>query len=426
MHALLRKRYSRPRPPPGRESKIFLYRIPTQGERPLSFTVEGLPDTIELDTETGILRGTSPEQVGEYRMTFHSRNAHGQDTRAFTLVVGETLALTPPTGWNHWGGHASNISDAVIRSAADLFAERGLADAGFQFIGIDDCWMRMDPAEHERILRENDETYLRKHNGIDFDKTVGRPRDDEGNVLPNGFFPDMKELVEGIHAYGLHAGIYSSPGPMTCQRLVGSADHEQQDAEQYAAWGFDLLKYDQCSAGLRIRELKESEPGFQISTFWRTMAAYLERTDRDFVFNLCQYGGDAPWTWAPDIGVHTWRIGGDLNHNVRDYFDQALRIATELREFNKPGQWNDPDFIYVGRQVQTRDNHFVDSSPTGLDSNQEYQYVTLWAMVCAPFFFSTDVSHISDFTIGLLTNPEVMDICQDERAHTGEVVREED
>jgi alpha-galactosidase len=282
-------------------------------------------------------------------MTVYARNESGEDSRPFSLVVGDTLALTPPTGWNHWGGHASIISAEIIRAAADFFLEKGLADVGFRFIGIDDCWMRMSPETHESIFSDPElkAEYMRKHVGIDFEKTVGPTRDAQ-------------------------------------------------------------------------------DPPVHPKTFWRPMAEYLEQTERDFVYNLCQYGGDDPWTWAPGIGVHTWRIGGDLNHYVSDYFDQAMRIARELRRYNGLGQWNDPDFIYVGRQVQTRDNHFVESSPTELDTNQEYQYVTLWAMVCAPFFFSTDVMNVSDFTINLLRNPEVMAVNQDELAHTAEVIRDAD
>ncbi len=408
-----------------RPDKAFVYRIPTQGARPMVFEVEGLPPSLTLDAGRGILGGRSPRQRGAYRMTLHARNGQGRAWRGFVLVVGDQLALTPPTGWNHWGGHASNISDGIIRSAADLFVQGGLADVGYQFIGLDDGWMRMAPAEYERIQREKDEGYLRKHRGLDFARTVGAPRDAGGNILPNGLFPDMKGLADYIHGFGLRAGIYSSPGPMTCQSLEGSAGHEEQDARQFAAWGYDLLKYDECSAGKLIAQARRERPDFELATFWRPMVASIEQTDRDLVFNLCQYGAGDPWRWAPGIGVQTWRTGGDLNHHLERYFDQALRIATTLRAFNGPGHWNDPDFLYVGRQVQTRGNHFVAAADSGLDSNQEYQYVSLWAMVCAPMFFSTDVNHVSDFTLGLLSNPEVMAINQDELGHTAEVLENE-
>ena len=147
----------------------------------------------------------------------------------------------------------------------------------------------------------------------------------------------MKALTGYIHGYGLKAGIYSSPGPYTCQGFAGSLGHERQDAEQYARWGFDLLKYDQCSGGQVMGKLKQEKPGFKTADFWEPMAGAIRDQDRDILFNLCQYGKDAPWKWAPDLGIQTWRTGGDLNHNVRSYFKQALRLATDLRAFSKPG-----------------------------------------------------------------------------------------
>jgi alpha-galactosidase len=407
-----------------RPGKKFIYRIPTQGERPIRFSVEGLPDSFELDAEQGIITGTVPQKRADYALVFAAENGHGKAERPFRLVVGDKLALTPPTGWNHWGGHASNISDEIIRAAAELFIKRGLADVGFQYIGIDDCWMRLSPAEYRNVTKDPDGFYMMKHKGIDFDKMVGEPRDAAGNIIPNGYFPDMKGLVDDIHALGLKAGIYSSPGPLTCQNLEGSRGHEEQDAKQYAEWGFDLLKYDRCTAGGIINQLKKKEnPLPLLKEFWRAMVGFLEETDRDIVVNLCQYGHNESWKWAPSIGVQSWRISGDLNHHINDYFKAALRIATDLREYSQPGQWNDPDFMYVGRQVQTRFNHFAQSQPTGLTGNQEYQYVSLWAMICAPFFFSTDVLHVDDFTIGLLSNPDVMDISQDELGRVAGVIR---
>jgi alpha-galactosidase len=142
------------------------------------------------------------------------------------------------------------------------------------------------------------------------------------------------------------------------------------------------------------------------------------------IFNLCQYGGDKPWTWAPGLGITTWRTGGDLNQNVDEYFKSALRIATELREYSKPGYWNDPDFMYIHK---IRDTQGMVKPPKEieLNTNQRYQYVTLWSVVCAPFFFSCNMDEIDEFTIRLLTNADVLNINQDELGHVAEVVRNE-
>ena len=154
------------------------------------------------------------------------------------------------------------------------------------------------------------------------------------------------------------------------------------------------------------------------------MATYLSLQNRDILFNLCQYGNEKPWTWAPGLGISSWRIGGDLNHHVENYFKNALRISTELRAYSKPGQWNDPDFMYIQKLRDFR-KMVNPSQEILLSTNQRYQYVTLWSIVCAPFFFSSDINEIDEFTIRLLTNAEVMNINQDELGHVAETIKNE-
>jgi alpha-galactosidase len=406
-----------------RPGNPFLYRIPTQGERPIRFEVKDLPDGLKLDADKGIITGETPARMGDHLMTFTAKNKHGETSRPFKIVVGDKLALTPPTGWNSWGGHMINVSDSIMRKAADLMVERGLADVGFQYVGIDDCWMRLN----QEMFDKRKKWTVKKHSAYDHQatQTIGPIRDEMGNILPNGKFPDMKAMTAHIHNHGLKAGIYSSPGVQTCQEWAGSYGHESADADQYAKWGFDLLKYDQCSGGAFLKRLKSKVPGFQTKDFWAPMSNYLRSQNRDILFNLCQYGQDAPWTWAPELGIQSWRTGGDLNHNVNNYFVNALRIATELRAYNKPGQWNDPDFMYIHR-IKDVAKMGEPSVAIKLDTNQRYQYVTLWSMVCAPFFFSCDIEHIDDFTVRLLGNADVLNINQDALGHTAEVIRNDD
>lgn len=397
---------------PGRQ---FVYRIPTQGERPIRFEVTGLPAGLKVD-DMGIITGVTPAGKGEYPMTFVAKNQHGEARFAFKLVVGDKLALTPPTGWNSWGGHMLMVTDSVMRKAADLMVDKGLADVGFQYVSIDDCWMRIAP---ERFAAR-DEVRKKKHEGFSFEGIIGETRDAQGNILPNRNFPDMKAMTDYIHARGLRAGLYSSPGPNTCQDFAGSAGHQQQDAAQYAAWGFDLLKYDLCSGGRQLKELKK-KPDFKPAEFWKPMADALRDQNRDILFNLCEYGGDKPWNWAASLGIQSWRTGGDLNHNVKSYFHEALRIATDLRESSKPGQWNDPDFLYI-HKIRDHRHMMTPSLEIPLDTNQRYQYATLWSIVCAPFFFSCDINEIDEFTVRLLANADVLAINQDELGQVAKVI----
>ena len=404
-----------------RPARDFLYRIPCQGERPIHFTIGKLPETLTIDSK-GIITGMSPQKKGTYRMIITATNKYGTTTRDFKIVVGDKLCLTPPTGWNSWGGQMINVSDKDMRKAADVFDHRGLADVGFQYLGIDDCWMRLN----QDMFDNQSEGNKKKHRSYDYEGTgtIGVVRDNKGSILPNGKFPDMKAMTDYFHALGLKVGIYSGPGAKTCQRWEASYGHERADADQYAKWGFDLLKYDMCSGSEVYQIMKDRISGFSQKDFWRPMAEYIQVQDRDMVFNLCQYGKEDPWTWAPSLNIQSWRTGGDLNHHVDQYFKEALRIAIDLRAYSKPGQWNDPDFMYIHR-IKNVGNMNAPSVEIALNTNQRYQYVTLWSIICAPFFFSTDITAIDDFTIGLLSNPEVMNINQDERGHVAEVFRNE-
>ena len=257
----------------------FLYRIPCQGERPMRFSVKGLPSGLKLDPSTGIITGKVPAK-GDYEVLIQAKNGKGNDTRKFTIVAGDKLALTPPMGWNHWYAHYDRITDQMMREAADVMVSSGMADVGYQYVNIDDCWMNAP--------KNNDP------------KRVGPLRDDMGNIIPNSYFPNMKGLTDFIHAKGLKAGIYTSPGTLTCGGFAGAFQHEEQDARQFAVWGFDFLKYDWCSYG-EIAGKDKSIEAFQKP--YIQMGTILKNMDRDVVFNLCQYGMGDVWKWGGSVGA---------------------------------------------------------------------------------------------------------------------------
>ena len=211
-----------------RPGNPFLYRIPTTGARPIRFSAKGLPAGLNLDSDTGIITGTVPPR-GEYAVTLAAKNQHGSAKRQLKIMAGDTLALTPPMGWNHWYAYYDRVTDKLMREAADVMVSSGMADVGYQYVNIDDCWMNA----------ETQTDPLR----------VGPGRDEHGTLLPNKHFPDMKALADYIHSKGLKAGLYTSPGPRTCGGFTGAWQHEEQDARLFADWGFDFLKYDWCSYG---------------------------------------------------------------------------------------------------------------------------------------------------------------------------------
>ena len=351
--------------------KPFLFRIPTVGTRPIRFEADGLPDGLYLDADTGIITG-SLSQEGSWDVGIVATNQLGEDESVLTIVSGpDALARTPPMGWNSWNSWAGAVDDAKVRAAADWMVRSGLADHGYTYINIDDTWEGQ--------------------------------RDDEGYILTNDKFPDMKALADYVHSKGLKLGIYSSPGPKTCARYEGSYEHETQDAQQYAAWGIDYLKYDLCA----YRELGlPLDKNGQIKPYMR-MGNALLATDRDIIYSLCQYGMVEVWTWGKLVHGNLWRTTGD----IRDTWPSMSGIGfsqAELAPFAEPGHWNDPDMLVVGRVGWGPELHDSKLTP-----DEQRTHITLWCMLSAPLLIGADLAHLDPFTLALLTNDDVLAVNQD-------------
>ena len=385
-----------------RPGKPFFYRIPCTGIRPIKFKAVSLPEGLFLDSETGIITGRAPSTKGDYRMTLTAENRQGQAEKEFTLVVGDTLSLTPQMGWNSWYIFYHHVTDDDMRRAADAMITSGMADYGYMYICIDDCWMK----------REGNTPY----------------RDKNGSILPNANFPEMKKLVDYIHSYGLRAGTYTSPGPWTCAKYVGSAGHERADAEKFAEWGFDLLKYDLCSYGDIEANHTDTLVGLQKP--YRQMGDILKTLDRDVVFNLCEYGFGDVWKWGTEVGGHSWRTTGDLGLQSDSKLPGCLKIGLRNMKHWKyaaPGGWNDPDYLLIGRiRDAKRGRNNPESIPCKLTGHEQYSYMSMWSLMAAPLFFSGDMTQLDEFTLNILCNTEVIDVNQDPLGKQAEPVLHED
>lgn len=373
---------------PGRP---FLFRIPASGDGELTFSAKNLPAGLILDPKTGIING-SLQSAGRTDVPVTVRNAAGQTSSAVITIVGgqHMLALTPPLGWNSWNVWGGNVTADHVRAAADAMVSSGLAAQGYTYINIDDAW---EAGWHKGPDGRNDRTAGRAPNG---------------EILTNEKFPDMKGLVDDIHAKGLKAGIYSGPGPATCQGLAGSYQHEEQDARTWAKWGFDYIKYDWCAYG-DIEPRNRNAPREALQKPYRLMRGVLDTLDRDFVFSLCQYGWGNVWEWGADVGGNLWRVTGDIT----DRWDSMSSIGfqqTGHETYAGPGHWNDTDMLVVGHLGWGR----IDPPrPTNLTPDEQLTHISLWALQAAPLLIGADLSQLDDFTRDLLGNREVIAIDQD-------------
>jgi alpha-galactosidase len=382
-----------------RPGSPFLYRIPCTGERPITFSAKQLPSGLSLDEKTGIITGKL-NQAGSFPVTLIARNARGEATRPFRIECGNTLALTPPMGWNSWYIHYHRVSDKVMREAADQMIGTGMADYGYQYVNIDDCWMvKVDSTDSE----------------------IGGPvRDAQGRLLCNKRFPDMKAMTDYIHSKGLKAGTYISPGTATCAGYAGSYQHEGLDARTFSDWGFDFLKYDWCSYG----KIAPDKTLPSLRKPYQLMWDELQKLDRDFVFNLCQYGMGEVWKWGGEVG-HCWRTTGDLGLDRGGRLPGFYRIGlsnAKHHEYAKPGAWNDPDYILIG---WVGDAHRLgEGTKTTLSPNEQYSYMSLWSLMAAPLIFSGDMAKLDAFTLNILCNYEVIAVNQDPLGKQARIVKQ--
>ncbi|MFA6456656.1 MAG: NPCBM/NEW2 domain-containing protein [Bacteroidota bacterium] len=360
----------------------LLYTIAASGQKPMKLSVRNLPKELQFDASTGMISGVLNIE-GNYPVTMMAENSAGKTERELLITVGKTIALTPPMGWNSWNCWASAVDDEKVRVSADALVSSGLADHGWSYINIDDCW---------EIKPDATEDHLK-----------GIQRDANGMINTNKKFPDMKKLAEYVHSKGLKIGIYSSPGPLTCAGYTASYHFEEQDARRYAEWGIDYLKYDWCSYG-KIA-LNTSLPELQKP--YRVMRSALDNVQRDIVYSLCQYGMGDVWKWGADVGGNCWRTTGDISDSWSSMMQIGFQQAGH-EQYAGPGHWNDPDMLVVGRVGWGPQLH-----PTKLKPDEQYTHISLWCLLAAPLLIGCDLAKMDDFTLNLLTNDEVLEVNQD-------------
>jgi alpha-galactosidase len=367
----------------------FLYRIPATGNRPIQFAVTPLPPGLHLDAKTGEISG-SLKEPGEYTVTLRAKNSAGRAEKNFRIVVGETITLTPPMGWNSWNCWGSRVDAEKVLKSARGMVNSGLINHGWTYINIDDAWQ-------------------------------GKRGGPFNGIQGNDKFPDMKGLCEQLHKMGLKAGIYSTPWTTSYANYIGgSAENPEgtwskptipkrgnvnkkilpwaigkysfatNDAKQWGAWGIDYLKYD-----WNPNELPETQEMYNA----------LRSSGRDVVLSL---SNSTPFTNAPALSkiANCWRTTGD----IRDTWDSMSKKGfgeDKWEPFASRGHWNDPDMLVVG-QVGWGSPH-----PTKLTPDEQYTHITLWCLLSAPLLLGCDLDQLDDFTLNLLTNDEVLAVNQD-------------
>ncbi|MCF3128987.1 NPCBM/NEW2 domain-containing protein [Streptomyces olivochromogenes] len=273
-------------------------------------------------------------------------------------------------GFNNWNStHCrAEFNEDMVKGIADAFVSLGLKNAGYTYVNVDDCWALPN-------------------------------RDANGNLVPDPVrFPHgIKAVADYVHAKGLKFGLYSSAGTKTCdtQGFPGGLGHEQQDANLWADWGVDYLKYDNCN-----------NTGADAKQRYKAMGDALKATGRPILYSICEWGENRPWNWAAQYG-NSWRTTGDIS----DSWSSMIGIAHQnqsLAPYAGPGGWNDPDMLEVGNG--------------GMTDTEYRTHFSLWAQMAAPLLIGTDLRSVSSASLDILKNSDVIGIDQDPLGRQGAVV----
>lgn len=290
------------------------------------------------------------------------------------LPVTEGLAPTPPMGWSSWNAHHCDVTEDDVKSAADAMVSSGMVDVGYQYVNIDDCWMGVE----------------RTADGI-----FSEDADFSGGI---------KALADYVHERGLKLGLYSDRGSQTCARRMASRNNELVDAETFAAWGVDYLKYDNCLTEQDVAEGEDTAEARQAG--YQRMRDALDQHAPGMVFSISAWSF---FEWGIGMG-QLWRSTGDITAawdsalydmpNVGSVMTIA-RSTPALAPYNGPNGWNDPDMLEVGNL-------------NGLYKEAENRaHMSLWALFSAPLIAGTNLATMDEQTREVLTNEEVVAVNQD-------------
>lgn len=343
-------------------------------------TLAGL--TAVTACSAGLLSATTPASADP---------SHTPATRAESGYP--NLAPTPPMGWNNWSYYqCGGLNEQVVLDNARALVRSGLAHKGYRTVTVDDCWMTRQRGSQGELVTDTAK-------------------------FPHG----MAYLGQELHKMGLKFGIYEDVGTLTCGKFPGSFGHFAQDAKLFASWGVDYLKADGCNVPVPKGQTKEQV----YHDLYAQQSRALRATGRPITFSISapayfQFAGDAVWhrviEWSAQLG-NLWRGGADIAVQQSTPAAKWASIAGNFRynanlaDLQRPGRWNDPDFLLVG--------------DSGLGRHEMQSQMSLWAVMAAPLISSTDLGKLSPEALAILGNREVIAVDQDPLGVQGHIVQQD-
>lgn len=272
---------------------------------------------------------------------------------------------TPIMGWSSWNAFHINISEQLIKEQADAMVSSGMADAGYQYVNLDDGYFG--------------------------------GRDENGVLYANSKFPSgMKSLADYIHSKGLKAGIYTDAGKVRCAAIWdndpyfpeggGSYGYRQLDFDTFIdTWGYDFVKVDWCGG---------ERQGLDPETEYTSIKGNIDAIGKEVVYEVCNWG--FPGAWVTEVGSQ-WRISGDIAPNFNS-ITRIIDLNADLAQYAGPGHFNHMDMLQVGN---------------GMSYEEDKSHFSMWAIMASPLIAGNDLRTMSEQTKSILTNKEVIAVNQD-------------
>lgn len=353
-------------------------------------TVSNLPEGLTFNEKRHLVEGVINEEgVYTYNVTVASDG--DEIVEPVTLTVSSSLQQPVPfMGWLSWNSIEGNISGDVIKTVADQMESKGLIEAGYTHLVIDDLW-----------------------------HADSRAADGKPVESPKKFPQGMKASADYVHSKGMKFGMYSDAAAKTCAGAYGGYGYEEIDAKQYAEWGVDILKYDYCGAPADVATAKAR---------YKAIGDALKNSGRSIILYICEWGPREPWKWGAEVGGSCWRCTFD----TRDCWVgksggigivQSIAGMKDIWAYNGVNRFNDADMMCVGINGTGKSSSHLCQTGPGMTKDEYRTQMALWCMWSSPLTLSNDMTkELSDEDLAMITNTELIALNQDRMGQAGETI----
>lgn len=353
-------------------------------------SVSNLPAGLTFNEKRTLVEGIVEEE-GVYTYDVKVVCDGDEIVEPITLTVSSSLQQPVPfMGWLSWNSIEGNISAKVIKTVADQMEKKGLIDAGYTYLVIDDLW--------HASSRAADGTAV-----------------EDPVKFPNG----IKESADYVHSKGMKFGMYSDAAERTCAGAYGGYGYEKKDAKKYAEWGVDILKYDYCGAPADVETAKKR---------YKAIGDALKNSGRNIILYVCEWGPREPWKWGAEVGGSCWRCTFDtrdcwIGRSGGIGIVQSIAGMKDIWVYNGVNRFNDADMMCVGINGTGKSSSHLCQTGPGMTKDEYRTQMALWCMWSSPLTLSNDMTKtLSDEDLAIMTNAELIALNQDRMGQAGETI----